>query len=117
MGMLGSVRWLHFGDFESFVEWMMVDGMWWSCGVNGVNGFGFLGFGLPWCFLWDLVFATVRWHFSWWICNGCILRVWEMSRVCVAGVAVICGARSEVVGENWVFSFCASGFAAVEFLR
>lgn len=45
------------------------------------------------------------------------LAVWEMSMVCVAGVAVICGARSEVVGENWVFSFCASGFAAVEFLR
>jgi hypothetical protein len=29
------------------VELMMVDG---SCGVNGVNGFGFLGFRFPWCF-------------------------------------------------------------------
>lgn len=45
------------------------------------------------------------------------LEVWEMSRVCVAGVAVMCGSRSEVVVENRVFSFCASGFAVVEFLR
>lgn len=44
-------------------------------------------------------------------------EVWEVSMVRVAGVAVMCGGRSKVVVENRFFSFCASGFAVVEFLR